>query len=301
MSNLWNPSGTSALGQLFRRRFGLRPSPPRSRLVILVAGLLVASGCSGQTIDSTIKTVFEPAKTPQQQMLVAVSAEDPDQRREAVIKIAKSKQHDADWAIRGYIAIALFETDSQARCVAIRALARTRDPRAAETLIKILNYTEYPPQDVRPPEAVCRVDATLGLGDLVGAGAITDPERSTAQTIFAERLEMDRDRNVRLNAARGLCHYQNREAVDALVAALKDEDFGVVNQCEQSLTVLTGQTFACSQTAWETWIDQNQANLFAAAGQIPESKRPLYTTKWEQLQYQTKQLPRVFWADSKEE
>jgi hypothetical protein len=40
--------------------------------------------------------------------------------------------------------------------VALRALARTGDPRAVETALKILNYQSYPPQEVWPPVPLVR-------------------------------------------------------------------------------------------------------------------------------------------------
>jgi hypothetical protein len=110
-------------------------------------------------LDAGFRRLFTPQRTPQQYMLIAVSSEDADARRDAVTQIARSKQSKAEWAIKGFVAIAQLESDPQARCVAIRALARTGDPRAVETVLKILNHREYPPQEVWPPDALCLHDA----------------------------------------------------------------------------------------------------------------------------------------------
>ncbi|MFQ5806329.1 MAG: HEAT repeat domain-containing protein [Phycisphaerae bacterium] len=139
--------------------------------------LLLTSGCSGQefkldrTLDAAVKRIFKPRRTPQQYMIIAVSDADPDVRRDAVAKIAKSKKHDQEWAIKGFVAIALLESDPQARCVAIRALGRTRDQRAVETCLKILNYRRQPSDQVVPPDDLCRWDATEALADLA-AGSL---------------------------------------------------------------------------------------------------------------------------------
>lgn len=214
-------------------------------------------------------------------MLVAVTEEDPDLRRDAVSRIAQSKQNGKEWAIKGYSTIALLETNSQTRCVAIRALARTGDPRAAEVLLKILNYADQPPEEVRPPDDLCRWDATLGLAGLSAAGQVPAEARDAARDALLNVLKGDTNRNARAAAARGLGYYSSLEVVQALIEALRDADFAVVHECEESLVRLTGSTQNCSAPAWEAWYAANEQDLFAHAGQVPASRRPAQRNGFE--------------------
>ncbi len=234
-------------------------------------------------------------------MLVAVASEDPDVRRDAVAQIAKSKQSKAEWAIKGFIAIALLESDAQARCVAIRALARTSDPRAVETMLKILHHREYPPQEVWPPDALCRWDATEVLANLSAAGAVPQEQRDRVRQTLLERLRSDSDRHARIAAARGLGYYADEEVLQGLIDGLRDEDFAVVHECEASLIRLTGETHDGNALAWSDWLEVNRGQAFARAGQVPVSRRAPYDDRWGKAAYDTRELFRWLWPGRKEE
>jgi len=223
-------------------------------------------------------------------MVVAFAAEDADERRQALVKVARSKQAGEEWAIKGYMAVALLDTDEQSRCVAIRALARTQDPRAAETTVKLLNFREYPPQDVRPPGPLCRWDATKALADLSAADAVPPELREKARATLTERLRADPESQVRCEAARGLARYPMEETLRVLISGLNDEAFAVVHQCEESLVQLTGYTHNCDALAWEEWLSANDENPFARAGHVPESRRPPYRNRLEKAGYDVKRF-----------
>ena len=184
-----------------------------------------------------------------------------------------------DWAVKGFRTIALLESDGQTRCVAVRALAQTNDPRAIETFLKLLNYQKHPATEVRPPDALCRWDAAGALADKSG-GAFPDEHRSETEQTFVDLLRTDRDRNVRIEAARGLRNFSSPDVVRGLIAGLRDEDFAVVHECEMSLAFLTGVTFDCDAYAWEQWYHQNEGALFVQGGQLPESRKPPYEGNW---------------------
>lgn len=252
-------------------------------------------------LDSAMQKLFAPRKTPQQYMLVAVSSEDADVRRDAVTQIARSKQANADWAIQGYVAIALLESEAQTRCVAIRALARAADPRATEVMLKILNYTDHPAQEVWPPVDIVRWDATAALADLSASGAVLADRRDAAARTFRDRLKLDSDRHARLAAARGLGYYPTDENVRALIEGLRDQDFAVAHECENALVRLTGRTHGGNPLAWEEWRAANTDALFAHAGEIPDSRRPPYTNDWEKAAYETRDTLHWLWPGSKDE
>ncbi|RMF80508.1 MAG: hypothetical protein D6744_08165 [Planctomycetota bacterium] len=277
----------------------MRRARPYARLLI-VGGALLAAGCSEASIDAAVQKVFKPRLTPQQYMLIAVSDSDPDMRREAVANVADSKEYDAEWAIKGFVAIALLESDTQSRCVAIRALAQTDDRRAVETALKILNHEDYPPQEVRPPDELCRWDAMTALGDLVQRGVVPEESRLVARDTMIMHLLEDDSRHVRTAAARGLALFRDRDALDALIAGLADREFPVVHQCELSLVALTGETFDCDPYRWKQWLEQHEADPFARAGYIPESRRAPYDGRMSKAWYETKQFFRWAFPGAKE-
>ncbi len=237
------------------------------------ACLFSLAGCSDTKIDEAVRTIFTPQRSAQQYMLAAVAESDPDLRREAVAKIADSKEAQREWAIKGYVAIALLESDAQARCVAIRALGETGDPRAVETCLKIVNFENHEPEDVRPPEAVTRWDAMLVLAQRAEAGGVPAESADALRATFIDHLAHDDDRDVRAAAARGLGACRHNESIEALIAGLRDRDFPVVAACENSLVRLTGETHQCNAREWEAWFRDNAPHAFAKAGQIPESRR----------------------------
>lgn len=265
--------------------------------------LLLASGCGeaefDARLDTAVKKIFKPRRTPQQFMIIAVSDADPDARRHAVGKVAKSKKHDQEWAIKGFIAIALLESDPQTRCVAVRALGRTGDPRAVETCLKILNHRKHPPAEVRPPNDLCRWDATSALAALA-VGQVPEAWRDEVLETFLERLRGDPDRHVRIAAARGLRSFFAPDALRVLIEGLRDEDFAVVHECEFSLAWLTGVTHDCDPYRWEQWLEANQEDAFAGSGVLPESRRPPYKSRWGEFKHQTRQSFRWIFPGSKE-
>lgn len=271
----------------------------------LSAVALLLAGCSENAfnakIDTGFKKLFEPKKTPQQYMLVAVSSEDPDARRDAVTRISQSKLYTKEWAIKGFVAIALLESEAQTRCVAMRALARSGDPRATETALKIINAREYPAQEVWPPVAIVRWDATAGLADLSTHGQVPEEFRPQVFKTLLAQLRHDPDRHARIAAARGLAFYPDDESVTTLIDGLRDDDFAVAHQCEESLVMLTGCTHNSDVTAWQTWLEANGDDLFAHAGEIPESRRPPYRNGMEKTMYDTREFVRWLWPGSKEQ
>ena len=261
-------------------------------LGLLVTACALGGGCSDAQMDSFAVNLFKPRRTPEQNFVAAFASEDADLRRDALAKVAKSKKHDRDWAIKGYVATALLDTDAQARCVALRALQRTGDPRAVETALKLLNYREYPPREVRPPGPLCRWDATELLAKLSEAGNIPEEHRERVRTTLADRLRDDTERHVRIAAARGLDQYPHEASVEALIDGLRDQDFAVVHQCEESLVRLTGFAHHCEALAWTEWLEQHRSDLFAHANEVPESRRPPYRNRVEKIGYDFKQFVR---------
>jgi len=273
-------------------------------VLLIVAGIsLIGCGEGGidAAFDAGFKRLFTGRKTPQQYMLVAVSSSDPDARRDAVARVSKSKDHDSEWAIKGFVAIALLESEPQTRCVAIRALARTGDRRATETALKILNYRNHPPREVWPPVPLVRWDATEALADLSAGGQVPDALLAKVHETLLTRLRDDSNRHARIAAARGLAFYPEQATVETLIDGLRDEDFAVVHQCEEALVHLTGRTHDGNAFAWRQWLAEHRDDAFAHAGEIPESRRLPYNNRWQKTTYETKELIRWLWPGAKED
>lgn len=296
MLSLSSPSSTSHRP---RRTAASRLLSP-VMLGVFVGGLfLLNSGCSDAQIDASFQKIIKPRRSPQQWMIIAVTDDDPDHRREATAKVAESKKFDQEWAIKGFMTIALLESDPQTRCVAVRALGQTDDRRAAETCLKILNFEKHPPAEVRPPDDICRWDATEVLANHAER-SIPDDLRDEMLETFLDRLSGDPSRFARLAAARGLKNFQNLKSIYGLIDGLRDEDFAVAYECEDSLAWLTGVTHECDPFRWEQWVEEHQSDAFANAGTLPEGRKPPYSGRWGKAAYETKQWMRIIVPASKE-
>lgn len=269
-------------------------------LGFVIAGVIGAlAGCSESEfdlkLDRAVQDVFAPRKSPEMYMTIAVSAEDADLRRDAVTRVARSKGYKQEWAIKGCYAIACLEDDPQTRCAAIRALARSGDPRATEAALKILNCDDYPREEVVPPTGIVRWDATQALADLTAAGKVPDEMKGEVERTLIDRLRLDEERHARIAAARGLSGYPSVDSLGALIAGLRDRDFPVVHACEDSLVKLTGVTHNLDPDAWEKWLEESGDTAFAGAGHIPESRRPKYSNAVEKAAYDTRDLVEWLW------
>ena len=106
---------------------------PFARAVAALVAVGFLTGCENLgkiDLNAAVQNLIQPDRTPQQYLLVAVSDTDPDIRRDAIAEVAESDQRDKDWAIKGMSTVALLETDTHARCVAIRGLGASGRPEA---------------------------------------------------------------------------------------------------------------------------------------------------------------------------
>ncbi len=268
-------------------------------LALLVSLMLVLPACR-QNGAARLKKWKLIGPSPRECMQTALSADAAAQRREALLEVHESTKHDEPWAIDGYCTIARLESDAQTRCTAIRALAETRDPRAGATLVQVLDWEHEPKDTVRPPQAICRWDAAASLATLAERGAIAEQDRPRAEATLALTLTGDSERHARLHAAAALGHFPSARSVEMLIGGLADRDFAVVRQCELSLVQLTGQTHDCDQSAWREWYEGHRTNLFAHAGEIPESRRAPYNNRFQKFSYKTRQTLRWLWPGDAE-
>ncbi|MBL8879435.1 MAG: hypothetical protein JNG88_09980 [Phycisphaerales bacterium] len=273
---------------------GNNSTPARATLMgLLFAAMALFAGCQDPELDFNLSDLksdaFEPKKPPRECMLVATSESDADTRREALVRVARSGEFTEPWAVDGYVTVALLDTDSQTRCVAIRALERVGNDRAIEALLKILSATAETAQTVRPASDVCRADAALSVSRLLDRGTVSDENRAAAGRALRPLVKVDAHAAVRRAAARGLGFVRERENLDVLIAGLRDAEFNVVYECEESLVRLTGVTHRTNVTDWETWLAQNAENPFVNAGHVPDSRHKPYDGPFGKTAHDMKQ------------
>ncbi len=236
-----------------------------------VAGLLLACACLTPLFGCARGGLGRLGST-EEYMLVAMSEQDTGTRREAITHVARSRNRDRDWAIEGFKAIAGLEADSQLRCIAIRALARSERDNVVSTFVNILEYEKRPPDEIRPPDEFARREALSALADRCPARLPVEFFPPVRQ-LCIRLLRSDPSRPVRIEAARALGGFDGDPVVvTALIDGLGDLEFAVVQMCEESLVRLTGYDHDCDQQAWQAWQAANSADLFARAGQTPESR-----------------------------
>lgn len=213
---------------------------------------------------------------------LALNAVQPDERREAVVRIAESRYADSEEAFNVLDVVARTDNESQIRCIAVRGLARYDDDRPVATLLKIMQAGDNSEQALPPGEDLrWEVARTLLIMD--EKGLLADDQRDLAADIFIDLLQGDSSRNVRIIAAEALGRFQQRKVFAPLIVALRDRDFAIADQAEQSLIALTGVTHHYDADAWEQWIASTDAP-FADAGTIPEDARSSGPSWWDETQ-----------------
>lgn len=246
-----------------------------------------------------MQDLVQPERSPQQYLLVAVSDADPDIRRDAIAEVAESDQSGKDWAIKGMSTVALLETDTHARCVAIRGLGASGRPEGVDVALKILNAPSYVASEVWPPGPLVRADAAAVLSEAADRGAILPEQRELVRATLIASLK-DEEPEVRVPAAKGLRRFPEPEVVDALIEATRDDVFAVAYEADYSLAVLTGQSFDCRYHAWAAWREANANRLFVDGGRMPEKHQPPYSGRWGKFVYDSKKVFQTIVPASKE-
>jgi HEAT repeat protein len=205
-------------------------------------------------------------------MMLALRTTDPDERRMAVAKVVKSDEVSSDWAIEGLGAIARTDPNTEVRCVAIRGLQRSARTEAIETLLLILHASEHT-DHVAPPAPDVRRAAIDAVHALCSAGRATDEQHASACETLMSLLTNDRDRHVRLSAARALRIFYDTRVLRVLVAALRDEDFGVAYAAERSLDEMTGMDLGYDVETWRAWLEEADEPFAKARPAEPAPRR----------------------------
>ena len=243
----------------------------------IIAGMLAAlllTGCSDHQ-----KRTWK-YKSPSDNYRTALEAKNPDERRDAVARIAESGYVTSEDAFHVLDTAARTDAAFQTRCIAIRALAGYKDARPMKTLLMILQATTGG-KDALPPNDDVRWETVTALTRLARKGALTDQEPDIVRGILIKLAEADPSRNVRIAALEALGEFKDRQVLLPLIRSLRTQDFAIAERAEGSLIRLTGETHYADADAWEKWLASAQ-DPFANAGHIPPTTRPAGPNWFEQ-------------------
>jgi len=224
---------------------GVCPSP---LLLILLSSL----GCDGRphTAEREKWRVFSP----EQNYEIALKAENADARRRAVGRIGRSRQAASEDAFAVLDAVARTDPNDQTRCVAIRVLMGYDDPRPVTTMLAILDPKPDRPEAL-PASPPVRWDATAALVEFQARGLIGDDRSREALDVLLRLALHDGNRDVKRTAVVGLGSFRDVRAVRALIAALRDKDYGIAHEAAKSLRALTGRDYQLDADGWESWLN----------------------------------------------
>lgn len=250
---------------IMHRRFSNMPSRLGQPVAFaLVVSLVCAAGCTGgkgfrfhSTDEDYALALPEDLGTSQ-----------PDERREAVVRLAESHRFDSESTYPVLDAVARTDPVPQIRCIAIRALGQYEDDRPFKTFVTILQATDES-GDALPGNDDVRWDATAAMLALMKQGLLSESSRNAVRDLLIRLLDKDPSRNVRLSAIDGLGCIHDHAVFSPLIYALRSKDYAMASQSERALIALTGVTHHCDPDAWETWL-ANAEDPFANAGHMPE-------------------------------
>ncbi len=217
------------------------------QVVSLVCVVVVCAGCTGKSGYPVVGEFVDVIQTPSptQAALNAFNVYDPDVRREAVAQLASAPYGGEEAYVKVY-RLMLTDSASTVRAAAVKALGQHGSPEDVPRLVKALE----------DDQAFVRWSAAASLQRLHGDQAV----RPLVEAASADEPDTD----VRRAAAKALGQYRQPLVYDALVGALNDRDYTVVQAAHGSLVTLTGQdTLPPDSRDWSAWGRDNRGKLFA--------------------------------------
>lgn len=171
-----------------------------------------------------------------QQLLESLTSPDADIRREGAALLGTAPS--AHWEATPEILrmMALGDQNEHVRATALRTLAKVGTP---DTLATVLSKAASDPSALVRSECVA---------------VTTNVENDVAVATLTSILAYDSDAEVRRAAATALANHRQRRAINALLAALSDDEFKVSYAARRSLKQLSGQDLGDDPDAWRSWL-----------------------------------------------
>ncbi len=255
---------------------GIRILRARTWMSCLLLGfcLVSVSGCAEST-----KRKWS-YRSPSTNYRNALESLDADVRRDAVARIAESRNVDDEDAFHVLDAVARTDPVTQIRCIAIRAFSRYEDNRPASTLLTLLEAGPRSTETLPINDSI-RWDAASVLVNLLERGLLEPGQQAAARQQLLDMIGEENPRRLRLVGLEGLGYIQQREVLPPLIRSLRaEEDFAIADEAETSLIRLTGTTHDYDPDAWEAWLART-SNPFEHAGREPEIDRPEGPSWWD--------------------
>lgn len=228
---------------------------------------MLVCGCSGHRWHK--HPIFVTEADAVAYLKQALESELPDERRQAIDQIAKTRHLNHEVVLEALSTIAGTDRSPAVRCAALGALRRSQDPRIAATLVDILDQpsAEAGRPTVLPPSAEVRLEAMRAVLGLAELGLLPPEQQPSLRDVAVRVIGQDRSRDTRQTAARFLGYCRDQKVLGPLIDALEQRDFGVAYESERSLMRLTGQAFDYDPIAWRRWLEQTN-DPFAEAGKL---------------------------------
>ena len=187
-------------------------------LVLLVAmsGLIGCSWGRGPSIEQLTEHV--------------TNAEDPDQRRQAVLGLARSRVGKDETTLALFAEVLTKDSSPLVRAAAVSALGLSKDPAALPPLLKGLGDKDM----------VVRWDTARALDSVIGPAAVQPLMDATKDPAI----------EVRTSAVRALRHYREPVVVQALLARMDDSELAVRREAHASLVSIFGSDRGPNSTDW---------------------------------------------------
>ncbi len=205
----------------------------------------------------------------------------PDERREAVQQVARTRYLTHETVLDALDTIARTDSSTAVRCAALAALASANDPRAAPTIVAVLAEPPADPdrRQAQPTDDKIRMEAMRAAWVLI-QNPTTGQDHRDAFRDAAIRHTTLGSRDVRQAAARVLGYCACNDALPPLIDALEQRDFGVAYEAERSLMRLTGKTFDHDAIRWREWLADTEEPL-ADAGALDHVLEPPSRNWWQ--------------------
>ncbi len=220
-------------------------SPYLAAALCCLAGLL--SGCTGPNSGGDIfADMIEPLipPSPSQVAREAFNVYDADLRRRSIAMLSSAHFGHEEPYVRMY-RLLIDDEDPTVRAACAHALGLHGTTQDAPTLIALLK------------------DDT-GFVRWEAAKALQKIHYEDAAGPLMQALADDEDSDVRLASAAALGQYPTRPVFNALIGALSDHNFGVVQTAMVSLSQLTGQDLGTDGGQWLDFAAEYPGGLFTA-------------------------------------
>jgi len=248
------------------------------------------SGCTGSNSGGDVfADMVEPFLTPKPSEVArqAFNVYDPDLRRRSIALLSSSHFGHEEPYVRMY-RLLIDDLDPTVRAACAHALGLHGTTQDAPTLTALL----------KDDTGFVRWEAAKALQKIHHPDAVGP---------LMQAMANDLDNDVRMAAAAALGQYPTRPVFNALVGALADHNFGVIQTAAHSLSLLTGQELGTDGGPWLDFASANTSTLFAGQRQYtytPYQAPPGKLSKikfWEEQEVAQPQQPVGLGSDSSNE